>query len=156
MAGDDPVESSKPRGRAVLKLVLDTSAVSTVMHRVPSSLKRLAVYSPKDIVLCAPVAAEVSFGLARLGAKTKRRKLLTAEYQRLRDVVRWVDWTESAALRFGSLKARLYSGGRIIDDFDIAIGSIAVELDARLATHNAKHFRELEGLEVDDWGPPLG
>jgi tRNA(fMet)-specific endonuclease VapC len=137
-------------------LVLDTSAVSTVMHRVSSSMERLARHSPRDIVLTAPVAAEVSFGLARLGARTKRRKLLAAEYQRLRGVVRWVDWTESAAWQFGHLKARLYSRGRIIDDLDIAIGSIALQLQARVATHNAKHFRELEGVEVDDWGPPLG
>jgi tRNA(fMet)-specific endonuclease VapC len=137
-------------------LVLDTSAVSTVMHRVSGSLERLAQLSPQDIVLCAPVAAEVTFGLARLGERTKRRKLLSAEYKRLREVVRWADWTEAAASEFGRLKAQLYSRGRIIDDMDIAIGSIAVELAARVATHNAKHFRELDGVDVDDWGPPLG
>ena len=137
-------------------LVLDTSAVSTVMHRVPRSLERLADYSPADIVLSAPVAAEVSFGLARLGARTKRRRLLASEYQKLREVTRWVDWTEPAAWQFGLLKAKLRARGRVIDDLDIAIGSVAMQLGARVATHNAKHFRELEGVEVDDWGPPLG
>ena len=137
-------------------LVLDTSAVSTVMHRVPRSLERLADYSPADIVLSAPVAAEVSFGLARLGARTKRRRLLASEYQKLREVARWVDWTEPAAWQFGLLKAKLRSRGRVIDDLDIAIGSVAMQLGARVATHNAKHFRELEGVEVEDWGPPLG
>jgi hypothetical protein len=51
-------------------LVLDTSALSTVMHRTPQSLERLAELSPSDVVLAAPVAAEISFGLARLGAIT--------------------------------------------------------------------------------------
>ena len=137
-------------------LVLDTSALSTVMHRVERSLERLAEHSPADIVLCAPVAAEVSFGLARLGEATKRRKLLTAEYRKLREAVYWADWSEPAAWRFGVMKAELYTRGRIVDDLDIAIGSIAMELDARVATHNAKHFRELSGVEVDDWGPPFG
>ena len=137
-------------------LVLETSAVSTVMHRVRLSLERLAAHSPSAIVLSAPVAAEVSFGLARLGKGTKRRRLLTAEYQKLREVVRWVDWSEEAAWQFGVLKAKLYAGGRIIDDLDIAIGSIAVHMHARVATHNAKHFRELEGVEIEDWGPPAG
>ena len=137
-------------------LVLDTSALSTIMHRLPRSLERMANHVPADVVLSAPVAAEVSFGLARLGASTKRRKLLQAEYEKLRQVVRWVDWSEAAAWQFGRLKARLYSRGRIIDDLDIAIGSIAVQMNARVATHNAKHFRELGGVEVDDWGPPLG
>ena len=137
-------------------LVLDTSAVSTVMHRVPRSLERLADYSPADIVLSAPVAAEISFGLALLGSRSKRRRLLASEYQKLREVARWVDWTEPAAWQFGLLKAQLRSRGRVIDDLDIAIGSVAIQLGARVATHNAKHFRELEGVEVDDWGPPLG
>jgi len=136
-------------------LVLDTSAVSTVMHRAPRSLERLAARSPSEIVLAAPVAAEISFGLARLGAATKRRRLLESEYRRLRELVRWVDWTESAAWQFGVLKAKMLTRGKIIDDFDIAIASIAVEMDARLATHNAKHFLAVEGLDVDDWGPPL-
>lgn len=137
-------------------LVLDTSALSTVMHRRPRSLERLAEHSPADIVLASPVAAEISFGLARLGAKTKRRRLLEGEYRRLREVVRWVDWNESAAWQFGILKARLVARGRIIDDLDIAIGSIAIQMGARLATHNARHFRAIEGIDVDDWGPPLG
>lgn len=135
-------------------LVLDTSAVSTVMHRVQSSLGRLAEHSPGDIVLCAPVAAEISFGLELLGAKTRRRKLLEGEYRRLREIVRWADWTESAAWRFGLFKAQLRSRGRAIDDLDAIIAAIAFELGAQVATHNAKHFRQLEGVDVDDWGPP--
>lgn len=126
------------------------------MHRVRRSLERLAEHSPADIVLCTPVAAEISFGLARLGKGTKRRRVLTAEYQKLRDVVRWVDWSEASAWQFGVLKADLYTRGRIIDDLDIAIGSIAVQMNSRVATHNAKHFRELAGVELDDWGPPVG
>jgi tRNA(fMet)-specific endonuclease VapC len=65
-----------------------------------------------------------------------------------------VDWDESAALEFGRQKARLFSRGEIVDDLDIAIGSISVQLGATLATHNAKHFRRLQGLTVEDWGVP--
>jgi hypothetical protein len=58
-----------------------------------------------------------------------------AEYRRLRELVRWADWSEAAAWQFGVFKARLFARDRIIDDLDIAIGSIAVQLGARLATH---------------------
>jgi predicted nucleic acid-binding protein len=137
-------------------VVLDTTAASTIMHRVPASLNRLAKHAPGDVVLASPVAAEISFGLARLGPSTKRRRLLEGEYRRLRELVRWADWSEAAAWQFGIFKARLFARGRVIDDFDIAIGSIAVQLGARLATHNARHFLEIEEIDVDDWGPPLG
>ncbi len=136
-------------------IVLDTSAVSTIMHRVPASLEKLRGYQPADIVLAAPVAAEISFGLHRLPARSRRRRLLEDEYRQLREVVRWANWEESAAFEFGRQKAWLASRGEIIDDLDIAIGSIAIRLAARLATHNAKYFRRLQGLAVEDWGPPL-
>jgi predicted nucleic acid-binding protein len=99
---------------------------------------------------------KISFGLARLGPSTKRRRLLEGEYRRLSELVRWADWSEAAAWQFGIFKARLFARGRVIDDFDIAIGSIAVQLGARLATHNARHFLGIEEIDVDDWGPPLG
>lgn len=137
-------------------LVLDTSAVSSVMHRVQESLDRLRRYRPADIVLTAPVAAEISFGLNRLAPRSRRRRLLENEYRRLREVVTWADWSEPAALEFGRQKAVLFSRGDVIDDMDIVIASIAMQLAAGVATHNAKHFAVMEGLEVDDWGPPLG
>ena len=136
-------------------IVLDTSAVSTIMHRVPASLEKLRRHKPADIILAAPVAAEISFGLHRLPPRSRRRRILEEEYRQFREVVRWVDWGESAALEFGRQKARLVSRGETIDDLDIVIGSIAIQLDALLATHNAKHFRRIQGLSVEDWGPPL-
>jgi predicted nucleic acid-binding protein len=38
-------------------IVLDTSAVSALMHRIPEALSRLRVSEPADVVLCRPVAA---------------------------------------------------------------------------------------------------
>jgi predicted nucleic acid-binding protein len=136
-------------------LVLDTGAVSTIMHRVPSSLQKLERIAPNEVVLTAPVAAEIAFGLHRLDARSKRYRVLSEEYRRLRDVVRWADWDEPAATEFGRQKALLQARGQKIEDFDIAIGSMAIRLGARLATHNARHLARLEGLTIDDWGPPM-
>ena len=132
-------------------IVLDTSAVSAVMHGVPTAIERLRAEAPQEIVLVAPVAAEISFGLERLPRGSKRRRLLASEYGRLRAVVRWEDWTEEAASEFGRQKARLTKLGAIIEDFDIAIGAIAIVLGARLATLNMKHLGRLQGIAIDDW-----
>lgn len=70
---------------------------------------------------------------------------------RLRRAVRWEDWTEEAADEFGRQKARLSKLGAMIEDFDLAIGSIALALGARLATLNPKHMTCLEGLAIEDW-----
>jgi predicted nucleic acid-binding protein len=134
-----------------MMVVLDTSAASAVMHRLPSALERLARLKPGDIVLTSPVAAEIRFGLERLDPRSRRRRRLDGEYRRLRGLVRWEDWTEEAANEFGRQKARLAERGEIVEDMDIAVGAIACALGASVATLNRRHFSRFEGLAVDDW-----
>ena len=83
-------------------LLLDTSVLSGVMHRDPACLERLRGHQPNDVAPCAPVAAEISFGLALLPPRSRRRRLLRKEYDLLRSAVMWLDWTEEAARRFGA------------------------------------------------------
>jgi len=45
----------------------------------------------------------------------------------------------------------LMKSGTVIEDFDVAIGAIALALDARLATLNVKHMARIRGLVVEDW-----
>jgi tRNA(fMet)-specific endonuclease VapC len=132
-------------------LLLDTNAVSAVMHRRPEALERLRAEEPWSVILCSPVAAEIQYGLARLAAGSRRRKLLEAEYRRLRKVVSWQDWTEEAATEYGRLKALLEQKGARIDDMDLVIASVALATGARIATCNRRHFSRIQGLDLDDW-----
>ncbi len=50
----------------------------------------------------------------------------------------------------GVKKALLETRGEIVEDMDIAVGAIALALDASVATLNARHFKRIAGL-VDDW-----
>lgn len=133
-------------------LLLDTSAVSALMHRDGTCLDRLRVHPAHDVALCAPVAAEISFGLHRLAARSRRRRLLRREYDLLRASAKWFDWTEGDAEHFGVLKARLQAAGVTVDDFDLAIASIALRQSASVATRNVRHFRPIDGLDIEDWG----
>jgi predicted nucleic acid-binding protein len=135
-----------------LNVVLDTSAVSALMHRDPEALSRLRAYRPDEVYLSSPVAAEIGFGLSRLTEGSRRQAKLRGEYRRLREVLEWVDWTERAAALFGVHKAALERSGQLIDDMDVTIASVAMSIDARVATFNARHFNRVEGLDVDDWG----
>lgn len=106
-----------------------------------------------QVVLCSPVAAQIHFGLSRLASGSLRRTLLEAEFARLRKILRWANWDALAARRFGHWKARLQRRGMIIEDFDLAIASVALDLEARLATRNFGHFARIEELTVEDWSP---
>ncbi len=134
-------------------IVLDTSAVSALMTREPRVMSTLAQHSPDQLVLCAPVAAEIRFGLETLDPASRRRRMLAREYQRLRDALKWCDWTEDAARIFGEQKARLQRSGLLVGDMDLVIGSIALALPAAVATLNIRHFARLDGLECHDWTP---
>jgi predicted nucleic acid-binding protein len=134
-------------------VVLDTSAASAVMHRLPGALERLRRQPPDQVVLSSPVAAEIHYGLSRLPPRARRRQLLEGEYRRLRSVARWADWTEAAAEEFGRQKAALERRGRRLEDMDLAIAALALTLGAAVATLDVRHFSRVDGLTVDDWTP---
>lgn len=132
-------------------LLLDTSAVSAVMKRAEAALLKLQKFRPGDVVICAPVAAEIHYGLERLERGSHRRSQLEAEYIRLRKAVAWKDWSEDAAMEYGRVKAELERRGTPVDDMDLIISSIALSLCADVATCNPKHFQCVEGLTAQDW-----
>ena len=121
------------------------------MRREAHALELLRAKHPADLVLCAPVAAEIQFGLSRLVEGSRRRVLLEAEYLRLRAVLPWADWTESAAAAYGREKAKLEAAGEGIGDMDVIIASVALAVGAIVATANVKDFRRIRALVVEDW-----
>ena len=132
-------------------IVLDTSALSRAMRRDPAALAHAALHPPGQLLLVAPVAAEIWYGLARLPKDSRRRQLLATEFQRWKRVLRWQSWGESAAEIFGQQKAALEAQVQRIDDWDIAIGAAAIAHGASVATCNPRHFNRLAGLHVLDW-----
>jgi predicted nucleic acid-binding protein len=132
-------------------IVLDTSALSRAMGRDPVALAHAALHPPGQLILVAPVAAEIWYGLARLPKGSRKQHLLATEFQRWKKVLRWQSWGESAAEMFGQQKATLEAQGLRIDDWDIAIGAAAIVHGASLATCNPRHFGRLTGLHVLDW-----
>ena len=61
-----------------------------------------------------------------------------------------VPFTESIEV-FAKEKVRLMSQGTPIDDFDLLIGAAAVQQDLILVTDNIKHFKNIQGLAIENW-----
>ena len=66
------------------------------------------------------------------------------------------DPTATAERPLTRQKALLEAGGTQIEDMDVAIGSVALTLGARVATYNSRHLGRLDGLVVDDWTESTG
>ena len=47
--------------------------------------------------------------------------------------------------------ARLRKIGRTIDDFDLLIGSTAVELNLTIVTNNVAHFENISNIKLENW-----
>lgn len=50
---------------------------------------------------------------------------------------------------FGQERGRLRKGGKSIADFDLIIGTTALQHDLTLFTNNSRHFSRIEGLRLE-------
>ena len=136
--------------------VLDTTAFSAAMRHDPEMLEFLRSHRPGDLATVPPVVAEIEYGIQRLEPGSRRRDLLEAERDRLLGAVTVLPWTEESSRRFGACKAQLEHDGVPVDDFDIAIGAIALSHDAEVVTANLAHFGRFTGLACRHWAGPPG
>ncbi|MBU2555652.1 MAG: type II toxin-antitoxin system VapC family toxin [Bacteroidetes bacterium] len=52
---------------------------------------------------------------------------------------------------YGKEKARLRSNGTMISDFDLLIGSTAVEKDLIMVTENIREFERISHIKFENW-----
>jgi tRNA(fMet)-specific endonuclease VapC len=52
---------------------------------------------------------------------------------------------------YGKEKSRLKKNGILIDDFDILIGSTAINHNMIMFTNNVNHLNRLENIVIEDW-----
>ncbi|HEX5759319.1 MAG TPA: PIN domain-containing protein [Thermoanaerobaculia bacterium] len=128
--------------------LLDTNTVIARLNGNLAVSERLAALEPEEVVLCAPVLAELHFG-ASLSA---RREQNLGRLERLADGMRFQPFDAGAARRFGDLKASLRRRGITKSDFDLAIAAIALQLDAILVSEDgAFHDGSIAKLQTENW-----
>lgn len=52
---------------------------------------------------------------------------------------------------FGMLKSNLEKAGKRVDDFDLILASTVLTHNLILVTNNEKHFKNIEGLKIENW-----
>ncbi len=131
--------------------LLDTNTLIARLNNHIGVARRLQPLSPVDVLLAAPVLAELYFG-AHLSA---RRAENLARVDRLAAAMPIVPFGDGCARRFGEMKATLRRQGVTKSDFDLAIAAIALESGAILVSNDqAFHDSTLPGLRVEDWLNP--
>ena len=130
-----------------MKFLLDTDTCVYLLNGNPSLKKKVEEVGVFSLAISNSVLAELYFGACN-SKKTEdnlnRINLFKKNLTILSD-------SEESALRFGKIKADLRSKGKIIEDFDILIASIAIVNSCILITNNTDHFERIDDLQIENW-----
>lgn len=94
----------------------------------------------------------ITYGELLYGARkfTQREKNTSVVY-RLAEIFPIIGITRATMEAFTDLKAALDRKGERIEDFDLLIAATALNLNYVLVTNNTKHYKRIEGLQLENW-----
>jgi tRNA(fMet)-specific endonuclease VapC len=113
-------------------------------------IERLERRERTEVGIPQPVIAEISYGIERL-PRSKRREALAQRFERLKEEIQRIEWSDEVSAAFATIKATLERRGERIEDFDAAVAAHAIAEGAVLVTVNLKHMARVPELEVEDW-----
>ncbi len=131
-----------------MKYLLDTNTCIRFLNgRSESIKKKMRITEPEEIVLCSIVKAELFYG----SLKSKHpEKNLKKQYDFVNQF-RSLPFDDSAAEKYGKIRADLEMKGQVIGPNDLLIASISIANDVILVTHNSNEFSRIDGLKMEDW-----
>lgn len=100
-----------------------------------------------DIAVSIITRAELFYGSAKSQTPERSREKQLEFLQTLQTI----GFDETAALKFGDIRAALERKGTPIGAFDLLIAATALTHNLTLVTHNVAEFRRIDGLLIEDW-----
>lgn len=127
-----------------LRYLIDTDWVIHYMNGLPDIAHRLEEFRSDGIGLSVVSLAElwegVHYSRDAAGSEEGLRDFLRT--------VRLVPIDEEVCSLFGKERGRLRAANRLVGDFDLLIGAIALRHNLVLLTDNRRHFEMIEGLNL--------
>jgi tRNA(fMet)-specific endonuclease VapC len=127
--------------------MLGTNTVSYILKGSSAVARHRLAHLEQDEVACISsiTAAELWYGLARIGASEPRRSALQAFLSRLQVL----PWTSEEATVYGAFRARQESLGKPLGPLDTLIAAHSIAVQAILVSSDAafQHAAGLHGLE---------
>ncbi|MES2278144.1 MAG: type II toxin-antitoxin system VapC family toxin [Bacteroidota bacterium] len=128
--------------------LLDTNICIYILKQKPIVvLQKFQTIDPKTICISSITVAELMFGINKSSSPDKNL-LAVNEFLNL---VKILNFDQSAAIQYGIIKNALQSKGTPIGPLDTLIAAHAKNLNAILVSNNLKEFNRVDGLITENW-----
>ncbi len=132
--------------------LLDTNAAIAIMKDHPHVVQHVRRVGRSELRLCAPVEAELWYGVCKSGKPEENQ-------MRLLTMLSWlpsIPFSGNAPRHFGEIRAFLARRGTPIGPYDLQIAAIARAHGLIVVTHNTGEFERVPDLALEDWQQELG
>ena len=128
------------------KYLLDTNICAYFFNGQFSLIEKIREIGFENCVVSEITIAELKYGIAK-STKKKKNQLVLDTFQAKIEVLPIFPALDIYATE----KARLKTKGKMLDDFDLLIGSTAIFNNLTLVTKNITDFNRLDGIVIEDW-----
>jgi tRNA(fMet)-specific endonuclease VapC len=129
--------------------LLDTDICSAHLRNVAIVTKRFQHHAGQ-LYLSVLTLGELLSWTLRAKSPTKYHQGLL----KLLSDVTIVDVDQTAAWKFGEVRANLLDQGQPVAAVDLMIAATALVKGFTVVTHNTQHFSKVPGLTIEDWMVP--
>jgi tRNA(fMet)-specific endonuclease VapC len=131
-----------------MKYMLDTNICIYIIKKKPVQvIQALQKKKIGDICISTITLAELEYGVEKSLNKVQNQLALT-EFLAPIEVL---NFSDKAAIHFGSIRAHLENIGKIIGPFDLQIAAHALSENLIFVTNNTKEFKRVPDLEIENW-----
>ncbi len=131
-----------------MNYLLDTNACISYLNRADSPVRtQMQSLKPHQIYLCSVVKSELFFGAMKSQQPEKALQKLKFFFANLPSLT----FDDTAAAKFGEIRAFLQQRGTPIGPYDLQIAAIALVNNLTLVTHNTREFSRVPDLKLEDW-----
>ena len=128
------------------KFLLDTNICIYFIKGQYDLHRKITAVGEENCLLSEVTIAELKYGIENSVQKEKNRKNTEAFIAKF-DILPIFPVLDIYAKE----KARLKTKGRMLDDFDLLIGTTAIFNNLTLVTKNISDFDRLDGIVIEDW-----
>lgn len=128
------------------KYLLDTNICAYFFNGKFNLTEKMDEVGFENCCVSEITIAELKYGIAKSKHKEKNKKVLETFQEKI-DVLPIFPVLDI----YANEKARLKTKGKMLDDFDLLIGSTAVFNNLTLVTKNVSDFDRLDRIVIEDW-----